>query len=165
MNACAHAAGGCFKQGPCPLPCQASAALGRPTGCCQGSALSHANGEGGGLWGDLTAGVPSTRRQGKTQQYSTTEQLNTCFCSCESFFISKSTYSCSPCACLWSAAVCKAETCFLLPKFPFRYCTSRSHRQVTLQLCPTNTVQMFITEHLMDEFKWEKQELRRVESY
>lgn len=37
-----------------------------------------------------------------------------------------------------------------------------SHRRVTLQLCPTNMVQMFITEHLMDEFKWEKQELRRM---
>lgn len=32
------------------------------------------------------------------------------------------------------------------PKSLFCYCILQSHRQVTLQLCPSNTIQMFITD-------------------
>lgn len=50
-------------------------------------------------------------------------------------------------------------------KFPVSLVCHGAHRQAALQLCLTNVRQMFISEHLMDEFKWEKQELRRMESH
>lgn len=114
----------------------------------------------------VTVGVTSIRQQGKTLRYLTKKQSHVHVCSNKSFFIGKNTCSCFPCACFWSAALCKVETCFLLLEFLFCYCTLWSNRQVTLQLCPTNMVQMFITKHLMDDFKsknWE--ELNLTDKY